>query len=150
MDPSTPSHHTNIGAIVGGVVGGVVGLLLVTSAVVWFVRRRKGSASSSTYPSCTPSPHNMLTRRYRAIYCAPHADRHAFDPSKLHITELSPRSPTTADSDAKFQPYARMEDDEDVKLPDAGHLGVPTLAYSSGNGLRARSRSPAPDRKSMA
>jgi len=35
------SNHSNAGAIAGGVVGGIVGLLLVASAVLLYLRRRK-------------------------------------------------------------------------------------------------------------
>ena len=78
--------------------------------------------------------------------------RHAFNPSAVYITELAARR-TTPDSDsgAKLPPYLQMGDDRDYDVKVAP-LEVPPPSYTlsvNKGGLRARSRSPAPDRKAM-
>ncbi|PSR79932.1 hypothetical protein PHLCEN_2v6833 [Hermanssonia centrifuga] len=112
------SRKVKVGAIVGAVVSSVVGVILLGGVIFLYRRRTKG--------------------------------RHAFDPranSIVSATEMSPRSPTTPKTATKLQPYARMEDDYDVKTP---HLDVLPPRYTpSSGGLRARSRSPMPDRKAM-
>ncbi|PSR79933.1 hypothetical protein PHLCEN_2v6834 [Hermanssonia centrifuga] len=115
----SPSRKVKVGAIVGAVLSCVVGVILLGGVILFLYRRRtKG--------------------------------RHAFDPRANIIasaTEMSPRSPTTPNTATKLQPYARMEEDYDVKTP---HLDVLPPRYTPSSGeLRARSRSPMPDRKPM-
>ena len=67
----------------------------------------------------------------------------------MFITELSPRTPTTPDSSAKFGTYAQFDVEDDAKSArDAKPTGlaVPELHYTK-SGLRSRSRSPMPDRR---
>ncbi|PSR79931.1 hypothetical protein PHLCEN_2v6832 [Hermanssonia centrifuga] len=116
----SPSRKVHVDAIVGAVVGCVVGVILL-GGVIFFVHRRRTKGS-----------------------------RHVFDPranSTANTTEISSRSLATPGAATKLPPYARMEDDYDDKKPQ---LDVPSLRYTpSSDGLRARSRSPMPDRKSM-
>ena len=77
-----------------------------------------------------------------------------FNPTRLTTLRSTVEDPGVT-TDSKFQPYARMEDDDargatgDVKR-GADRLSVPMPSYAvSLGGLRARSRSPAGDRKAM-
>ena len=82
--------------------------------------------------------------------------RHVFNPTELAVRR--PAADTDADSvadakDAQFQPYARMEDvdDNNDMKRRTNLLSVPTPSYNTVffGGLRARSRSPAGDRKAI-
>ena len=104
---------------------------------------------SRTNLVCTALPRMPLNSSY---FCYRSPGRHNYDPNTFFVTELSPRTASMPDPDAKLAPYSEMDDDFDVK---SSGLDVPPPAYSLSTGglrpppggLRSRSRSPAPDRK---
>ncbi|KAJ7680650.1 hypothetical protein DFH06DRAFT_425574 [Mycena polygramma] len=85
---ATSSKKTNAGAIAGGVVGGVVLLAVIAAVALWFIRRRRDTASSSIGPTDYHSTGDITP--------FPLSPQKPYNPSDPTTFPSSPSSPSSA------------------------------------------------------